>query len=243
LLRDPALTRSSRLDELAGRLGLTEDDVAAELEKLRELGLLTPSWLEGQEYPLDPSVAFERLAARRQREIDDLGDVLRSDQLAAGEFISDYGNFLVQKSARDIEIPEGRERASQRMQHFHPTSSMWGMIQPDADPTVNRESFPDRRHLERGIEMRYLYSESTAKKPGGHEFFDFIFREGGKVRIAPSVPFRMIIFDRQTVVMGIDPEDTSVGAVVHHSAAVVRLAEEFYIDLWNRAADPFEERT
>ena len=139
VLHQPELTHSSRRQELADQLGLSEDDTGRELEKLRELGLLVPGWIEGWEYPLDPSIAFERLAARRQREIDDLSNALRSDQLAVGKFISDHANSLVQKSTRDAEILEGRERANQRMQHFEPTTSMWRMIQPDADPIINRE--------------------------------------------------------------------------------------------------------
>jgi DNA-binding NarL/FixJ family response regulator len=51
----------------------------------------------------------------------------------------------------------------------------------------------------------------------------------------------MIIFDGESVVMGIDPEDQSVGIVVHHSRAVVQMAEELYFSWWDRAMVPFAE--
>lgn len=241
VLQQPDLTQSPRLPDLAGQVGLTEVDTASALEELRELGLLVPSWIEGEEYALDPSIAFDRLATRQQQ-IDDLSEELRSDKLAAGEFVSDYVNFLVQKTSRDIEILEGRVRANQRMQHFHPRTTVWGIIQSDAATTIDPVNFPDRPHLERGVELRYIYPESTLKKPGGSEFVEFVFSLGGKIRIAPAVPFRLIIFDGETAVMAIDPDDASVGAVIHHSRAVVRLAEEVFLSYWNRAVNPFEQQ-
>ena len=71
MLQQPELTLSSRRQDLADQLGLSEDGTGRELEKLRELGLLVPGGIAGWEYALDPSIAFDRLAARRQREIDD----------------------------------------------------------------------------------------------------------------------------------------------------------------------------
>lgn len=43
--------------------------------------------------------------------------------------------------------------------------------------------------------------------------------------------------------MAIDPDDNSVGAVVHHSRAVVQLATELYLRYWDRAVDPFKEQS
>jgi DNA-binding CsgD family transcriptional regulator len=240
LLQRPDLGRSARLQDLADYLGRTEGDTARDLEALRELGLLVPSWIEGWEYPLDPSVAFERFAARRQREIDDLSDALRSEQLAMGQFISDYANFAVQKSARDIEVLEGRERANQRMQRFRPTKSGWGLITADAATAFDPDNFPDRLHLERGVELRYIYPESFWKKRAAQDLIEFLFQLGGKIRIVPSTPFRLILFDGESAVMAIDPDDTNAGAVVHHSPAVVRLAEELFLSLWNRGVNPFD---
>jgi hypothetical protein len=125
-----------------------------------------PNWAEGVEYPLDPAVTFGRLAASRQQEIDALSTQLRADQLAANKFTADLANFLVQRTTRDVEILEGRELANQRMQRFRPEKSMWGILQ-DANPADWRpETFPDREHLERGVEIRYLFPEAYWKRPG-----------------------------------------------------------------------------
>ena len=66
LLQQPHLVRPSGMTELCRQLLLTEDAVKAEINRLRELGLLVPRWTAADEdYPLHPSIGFERLAAKR----------------------------------------------------------------------------------------------------------------------------------------------------------------------------------
>jgi DNA-binding CsgD family transcriptional regulator len=88
--------------------------------------------------------------------------------------------------------------------------------------------------------MRSIYAESTLKRPGAQKLLEFIGGLGGKVRIAPSIPFRLIIFDNESAVMAIDPDDNAVGAVVHHSRAVVRMATDLFLTYWDRGFDPLE---
>ncbi|WP_350279343.1 helix-turn-helix transcriptional regulator [Kribbella sp. HUAS MG21] len=242
LLQRPELGRATRLAELAAELGRTQDETSRDLQRLRDLGFVVPSWIEGVEYPLDPALTFARLAADRQQEIDALSQQLRSDQLAASRFTADLANFMVQRTTQDVEILEGRELANQRMQRFRPEKSMWGLIQDAPIDKWNPDTFVDRQHLERGIEMRYIFPEAYFKRPGAPQILEFIVGLGGKVRIAPSVPFRLIIFDNDSAVMGIDPDDSAVGAAVHHSRAVVRMARELHLSYWDRAVDPFKEQ-
>ncbi len=98
--------------DLAALTGVGEAEVRTEVDHLRELGLIVPRWnIEGQEYPLDPSVGFERLAGRQREKIDGLASALAKDELDAREFTADYREFLVQRTARDVELLEGREAA------------------------------------------------------------------------------------------------------------------------------------
>ncbi|GAA3145629.1 putative transcriptional regulator [Kribbella aluminosa] len=115
MLQRPELGRATRLNELAAELRQTEDETSQQLQRLRDLGFVVQSWVEGVEYPLDPALIFSRLAESRQQEIDVLSEQLRSDRLAANRFTADLANFLVQRRSGDVEILEGREIANQRM--------------------------------------------------------------------------------------------------------------------------------
>ncbi|WP_432886486.1 helix-turn-helix domain-containing protein [Kribbella sp. CA-245084] len=242
LLQDPMLVRRSRVGDLSAKLDLTEEEVRAELDRLREFGLLVPRWnIPDEEYPLHPTLGLERLAARRQEQIDVLANELQADKLSAGQFVADYTELLVQRAARDVEVLEGRERAYARMQHFQPTKSTWGMLPYSSEITDRDPSdSPDRPFLERGIDVRYLVTESQMKHRASKDGYLYFFEKyGAKVRTTPSIPMKLIIFDGESAVMGIDPDDVSVGAVVHHSRAVVNLAQELFLKYWIAAEDAF----
>jgi DNA-binding CsgD family transcriptional regulator len=244
LLEEPLFVRQSRLGDLAAHLDLSEEDTRAEIAQLREFGLLVPRWnIPGEEYPLHPSLGLERLAARRQEQIDELADQLQHDKLTAGQFVADYTESLVRRTTPDVEIFEGRERAYARMQHFQPVKSAWAMLPNDGRGAGRppNES-PDLPLLERSIDVRYLVTISQLKFREVRDTYSYYHSEfGAQIRITPSVPMKMMIYDGESAVMGIDPDDTSVGAVVHHSQAVVRLAEELYLKYWASATAAFDE--
>jgi hypothetical protein len=228
-LQNPRLLNQTEFSELSEKLELPAHEVTAEINHLRN--------------PLHPSVAFERLAARRQQEIDDLAAHLKNDEVAAIQFVADYSDFLVQRTARDIEVLEGRERAHQRMQDSQPTKSSLGMLPASKVPSGKPSESPDQPLLERGIDTRYLFPESALKIREVREVCEHLVEYGAKVRTAASVPMRLIIFDGDAAIMGIDPDDTSVGAVVHHSKAIVRLAQELFLHYWKHADEPLADRS
>ncbi|MFD3405221.1 helix-turn-helix domain-containing protein [Kribbella sp. NPDC058693] len=233
LLRQPQLIRVAHRDQLAAATGLPAEQVDARLTQLRDLGLLVARFSSpDEEYPLHPQAGFEILVARRQQELDNLTSELNADRAAAGKFVADYTEFIVQHNAAGVEVLEG-ERAYQRMQHFSPVKSMWGMF-PPADPMPKRdpEESGDQRLLDRGIDSRYLIVESQLKTSGMRGFIDFVHKYGGQIRALPTVPLKMIIFDGEAAVVGIDPDQNSVGAMVHHSKAVLRIAVDLFERCW-----------
>ncbi|MFI5732382.1 LuxR C-terminal-related transcriptional regulator [Kribbella sp. NPDC051587] len=243
LLQQPDLANTANRALLCAELGLPEGEVEQRLQGLRELGFLALRWdNSGDEYPLDPSVTLEALAAKRQSMIGDLTKDLESDRLRASEFISDYNKFLTQSAVPDVEILDSGDKANLRMQRFHPVKSMWGLIRPGQLATVPDENFADKRIQERGVECRYLIAESQLKFRGAREYIALLQEVSGQVRIIPSVPFKLVIFDGESVAMNLDPDNYDAGAVVHHSKAVVRMAVEMYEHYW-RFADRSFERT
>jgi DNA-binding CsgD family transcriptional regulator len=244
LLQKPDLIRKANRALLCAELELPDEEVEARLEHLRELGFVALRWNIGDdEYPVDPALTLERLATKRQSMISDLTQELDSDRLRASEFISDYNRFLVQNAVPDVEILDDGDKANLRMQRFHPTKSVWGMAKPGIlKSPMPHENNPDKHNMERGVESRYLISESQMKPREGREWVDYLLDLGGKVRIVPSIPFKLVIFDGESAVMPLDPDDYDAGAVVHHSKAVVRMAVEMYEHYWRFADRSFERR-
>lgn len=243
LLQKPDLANKATRALLCTELELPEQEVEARLERLRELGFLALRWDIGDdEYPVDPALTLERLAAKRQSTISDLTQELDSDRLRASEFISDYNRFLAQNAVPDVEILDDVDKANLRMQNFHPTKSMWGMANPGLRTAVVPDNFPDKHILARGVECRYLLPEHLIKVRGGRDWVTYVQALGGKVRVIPSLPFKLVIFDGESAVMNLDPDDYDAGAVVHHSKAVVRMAVEMYEHYWRFADRSFERQ-
>jgi DNA-binding CsgD family transcriptional regulator len=208
------------------------------------MGFVAFRWNIGDdEYPVDPALTLERLAAERQSMISDLNQELDSDRLRASEFISDYKKFLIQNAVPDVEILDDADKANLRMQHFHPTKSMWSFAKPAPFTVpVLQDNFPDKHILARGVDCRYLVAEYQINTRGKLDWITSIQDMGGRVRVIPSIPFKLVIFDGESVAMNLDPDNYDAGAVVHHSKAVVRMAVEMYEHYW-RFADRQYERT
>ncbi|MFB6719989.1 LuxR C-terminal-related transcriptional regulator [Kribbella sp. NPDC056345] len=241
LLQRPELALTANRPLLCAELKLPEEQVEARLKHLRDMEFLASRWNDnGDEYPVDPALTLERLATKRQSMIGDLTEQLESDRLRASEFISDYNRFLVQNSVPDVEILDDVDKANLRMQHFYPTKSMWGMVKPGPLTTPPTDNFADQHIMARGAECRYLASESQLKSRIGQEWVEFLRDVGGKLRVVPSVPFKLVIFDGESAVMPLDPDRYEAGAVVHHSKAVVRMAIEMYEHYWRQADRSFE---
>ena len=63
----------------------------------------------------------------------------------------------------------------------------------------------DAAVLERGVTMRTVYLNSIRNDPASIAYSDWLSGIGGQIRTAPTVPLRLIIFDRTTAMVPIDP--------------------------------------
>jgi DNA-binding CsgD family transcriptional regulator len=225
-------------------LDLPAAAVDEQLELLRKHELLVVrAWSDtsGEEYAIHPNRGFNLLAEQRREELEHLQKDLRQDELAAQEITEQYNHMLRERTANETEILVGQERANQRMQQFMPTISMWGLVPGKFEGAGLPEESPDIPFLGRGIDNKYIYVESHVRTNAGQRYARWHFDRGTKMRSMPSVPMRMIIFDGRSVAMQLDPDEELAGAVIHHSAQVVRLAKLFFEHCWRHATDVFDD--
>jgi DNA-binding CsgD family transcriptional regulator/predicted transcriptional regulator len=230
--------------DVAELLGRSETEVEEQMEQLRRWRLLVPRWTSGQghgeEHAIHPAHGFALLARHRQDAITELEQELRQDLLAAETFTAQYNESLRRQTAMETEIFEGREAAHQRMQEFTPKKSIWGMVPNRMEGQGATDESPDKPYLELNLDHRYLFIESHVKNRLGLEYSRWLVEHGAKVRTAPSLPMRLVIFDGESVAMPLDPDNYAAGAVVHHSRPVVYLAESMYEYYWQHATDLFD---
>jgi DNA-binding CsgD family transcriptional regulator len=240
LLRNP----DHSAEQLAKDLGQPADEVRRQLDELRRLELVIPTWTsQGGEHAVHPRIGLNVLAQRRRAELSSRLAELEEAEGYAEKLAEQYSDLLISRAEDQVEVLEGRTRASRRIEQLGESAreSFWSLIpaQMRDNPPPPAES-PDRRLLERGIKARFTYLESLAATKAGMEYCEWVHSLGGEVRTTPTLPLRLLIIDSEIAIMPLDPTNHDAGAVVHRSPAVVALALALFDAYWSKATNPFE---
>ncbi|MFI8393053.1 LuxR C-terminal-related transcriptional regulator [Streptomyces sp. NPDC085540] len=93
----------------------------------------------------------------------------------------------------------------------------------------------DRRALARGVEMRSIYQDSARNDPATLAYARWLTGEGGQVRTTPLLPPRLLIFDRSTSLVPIDPTNSRLGALCTTAPGIVASLLTLFEQTWNSA--------
>jgi DNA-binding CsgD family transcriptional regulator len=229
----------------ASRLGCDEETIRATLDQLAEMSLL-----QQHDAPSAPLVAVSpvfamqqlinqehKLLARRQefllQSYETLCRVLpkyttrfREDTDAVTEQIRDLAS--IRRRLEELAVAATTEVLS-----FSPAA-----VEPH---TTRRASRPlDQAALARGVSMRTIYLDTIAYDTAALSYAAELVAAGGEVRVAQSLPMRLVIVDHATAVVPTNPVDSTEGClVIHHCGAVVALAALF--DSYWRQSVPLSE--
>ena len=66
-------------------------------------------------------------------------------------------------------------------------------------------------------------------------YLQWLTGQGAEIRTQPTLPNRMIIYDRRFAMLPINPDDSSVGALLLHGAGVVTALCELFEQTWSSA--------
>lgn len=230
-------------ERLAKALDQPLDEIDRSLERLRKLELLVPTWhIADAEHAVHPRIGLNGLAQRRRNELNQQLAELEEAVASAETLAEQYNELLVSRTSADVEVLEGRTRASRRVEELTQKAreTCWALIPAHVDDIVAPpEEVPDRPMLERGVRMRYVYLQSLTISKAGRELCEWIHRMGGEIRATPTLPMRLILVDKEIAIMPLDPEVNEAGAVVHRSPAVLALSLALYDSYWSKATDVF----
>jgi DNA-binding CsgD family transcriptional regulator/sugar-specific transcriptional regulator TrmB len=231
-------------EQLAAALGRPVGEVVQQLQRLRDLDLVVPTWTTpGAEHAVHPRIGLQGLAQRRRARINEQLVELARAEAAAETIAEQYNELTLARSGADVEILKGRTRASRRIEELgsQATKSFWALIPahiPEDSEEVDKS--PDRDLFERGLSVKFTYLDSMAGSKAGRQYCEWVHGLGGEVRTTPALPLRLLIIDSEIAVMRLDPDSHDAGAVVHRSPAVVAVALALFDAYWSRATNPFE---
>lgn len=221
--------------ELGLLLGATDDDVETALHRLVALGVVHGT--DEEVVPHEPAVVVERLAERRLTELHAqlrgltrighlIGDLeqLQPDRRAREERLPDVG--LVRERLEDLAFFAREEVLS---------IESYRRYSPD---NIAHARPLDLRCLRRGVAMRSLVHTDLLLDGPSRDYVSELAVAGLQVRHARDVAERVLVYDRRTAVVPVDPADTSRGALVLHDPALVSNLVALFERAWAAAATP-----
>ncbi|MGY0231554.1 helix-turn-helix transcriptional regulator [Longispora urticae] len=227
--------------QLARRLGRTEDHVRTVLDKMTDLSLLH-DLDDAQVKPMaaHPVLAMQQLIAQEQAALDERAQHLHRSYAALSSALPRYAaEFAQYADSRLCERVEGISAVRHRLQElavnareevlsFNPTA---------ANPTATRAaSRPlDLAVLDRGVRMRRIYPENICRETSAWAYASSLTEAGAEVRVAPSLPLRLIVIDYQVGVIPLNPNDAESGAILAREPGLVAALVALFESYWPRS--------
>lgn len=237
------LTRPERpLAEIARDIGRSPAEVGAALDALAAQALLRRSQTESEGWrPVSPEIALRRLVAdveadllARQARVSELRD-------AVAAFVDTYQAQRQEIISSRVEQLESRDAIVSTLEEF--SAGAQSEILALVTNRPSKEAIEDAREsddgtLARGVSVRSIYLTGFADKA----FLGHVRRlvdAGAQARLTPTLPVRMLIFDRAVAVVAIDPSDPTLGAMVVRGRGLIAALVRLFELQWDAAADPF----
>ncbi|HZX09283.1 helix-turn-helix transcriptional regulator [Kribbella sp.] len=231
-------------EQIAALVDRSTGEVQQLMDKLRRLELLVPTWTNPDgEHAVHPRVGLTGLAERRRTELNKALGELREAEASAEVIAEQYNELLTSRSSGDVEILKGRANASRRIEELalKTKDTSWGLVPAHFDESVPKTlRSPDVELLDRGIRMRTVYLQSMTASKQAMEYAETMHRLGGEIRVTPTLPMRLILFDQEIAIMPMDPDNPTAGAVIHRTPAVVSVAIALFDAYWSRASEMFD---
>ncbi|MFJ5552382.1 LuxR C-terminal-related transcriptional regulator [Streptomyces sp. NPDC093225] len=226
--------------QLAEQLGVSESAVRDALDRLVDLRLLRASRdVQGSLRPVSPEHGLEMLLQRQEDELRRRRQELELSKAAAALAIAEYADLRTDVPAAASERLVGLDAIQAKLEVLarelteECLAVMPGGAQSQASLDASRPL--DEAALRRSVSLLTLYQDSARHDPATFAYARWMTEQGGMVRTCPTLPPRMLVFDRTVAVVPIDPADTRRGALCTREPGVVASLVALFEQTWQHA--------
>ena len=232
---------TARVAELARRLRRTEEQIRSAIDELDGLGLVRQSWQQpGALRAVEPEFGLVALLTQREEELRRRHDELEIGRLAIQNLVAEYTQYHRSRQEPPVEVLTDLDTIRLRIQTLaaNCASEVLSLVPAGALSTVAlRASRPlDQDLLDRGVHMRTVFLESIANDAPTLEYARWLTDLGAEIRVAPTQPVRMTIYDRRIAMIPVDPEAADTGALLLRSPGVVGAMCSLFERVWADSA-------
>ncbi|MEU1285233.1 LuxR C-terminal-related transcriptional regulator [Kitasatospora sp. NPDC005856] len=235
--------------ELCERLGLPEAAVREALDRLADLTLLrTSRERPGTLRPVSPERGLEILLRRQEEELARRQQEVAASKAAVARALGEYAKVRADTPLGGRERLLGLDAIQDKLEELttrlttEVLAVMPGGAQSAASLAASRPL--DEDALRRGVRLRTVYQDSIhdADAPETLDYARWMAGLGGEVRTAPVLPPRMLVFDRSTAVVPIDPANTRAGALCTSEPGIVASLVALFEQTWETAVPIADDR-
>jgi sugar-specific transcriptional regulator TrmB len=216
--------------ELAERLRIGRAEAARVLASLERQGLAARSSGSQQRYVASPpSVALAALARARQEE-------LHRAETEIAELADLYRRADTLRGAGDVvDVVHGAAAVGQRFVQLQAAAreEVSGFVMSEVAVVSAEDNTAEDAAVDRGVTYRIVVEQSAVRRPGFLSAAEDAVARGELVRVAPTVPIRMIVVDRQIALVPlISEEDGAVGGLLVHSSGLLDALLALFDKVW-----------
>ncbi|MFF0552721.1 helix-turn-helix transcriptional regulator [Streptomyces sp. NPDC004311] len=224
-------------EDLHVLLHVPREEVETAQERLFRLGLLQGD--PAAVLAADPETAVDRLTDLRLRALhEQLQQVTQSRHLVADLKAEQGARSLAPQGVERLEVlSQIRDRiddlaffAREEILSVEPYSA----LTPD---NIAHARPLDTRCLRRGVRICSVVCKEALDHPPTVAYLRELTAQGASIRVAESFSERILVYDRKTALVPVDPADTSRGALVTQQAGLVSNILALFDKIWAQAVD------
>lgn len=186
--------------------------------RLTELRLVRTSWQDPERLlPISPEIGLQALLAEQEDEVLSRQRELARSRTAARELAAEYSALYSDGRAVELERLTGVDEVRSRIEELAAsarTEIAAFCMGAQREEALEASRPVDERAIGRGVTLRGMYLDSVNNHPATRRYAQWVAEQGGEIRTVPTLPLRMVIFDRTYAVLPRDPDETGSGAVV-----------------------------
>lgn len=236
LLRTPL----AGVAELSEELGFPQTRVRSCLDRLVDIDLLQASRdAPGMLRPVSPEVGLDLLLRRQEADLVRRQQEVAKSKEAVAKAVAEFSGMRPDRHTDQAERLVGLDAIQGRLERLAKEleSECLGINPGGAQSqgALDASRPLDANALGRGVLIRSIYQDSARNDTATLTYARWLTETGGQVRTAPIVPPRMVVFDRRTAIVPIDPADTRAGALCTRSPGIVASLVALFEQTWEAA--------
>ena len=189
--------------------------------------------------PINPDVALDALLSLEQAELSRRERQLLEARAELARLVRNGDDRV--RPVREVRRIDGREEVLEVLGELFSRCYQEALNVVPGDPVSAQALAGAAEHdlafLERGVRFRSLYTRRQLADHPMRDYMHLLQEHGAEIRIADTLPHRLVIFDRTVSFLPVDPRRTAVGALVVREPAITANLVMLFESLWAGAQD------